>query len=118
MLKVPFGAAFPHENVHSEPQFLAGLLQFRALVIRAHAGERIGVQILPAQPGRMPIDHFAFARLDLGQLALEPEKHARVIHQFRDARDAFVRDHEPQIIRRETRARRLQMVLPERKRAA
>jgi hypothetical protein len=57
----------------------------------------------------MSVDHFSFTRFNLGQLAFDSEKDAGVIHQLSDAGDAVVRDHEFEIVGRETRAGRFQM---------
>ena len=109
MLEIAFGAALADEQVHSEAQLLPRFVQLRALVIGANAGERVGVQVFPAQAGRMAVDHFAAARFDLRQLALHSQKNAGIIHQLGDAGDPIVRDHQAQIVRGEARARRFQM---------
>ena len=109
MFQVSFRAAFPHEQVQPETQLLARFLELGALVIGADAGQRIGVQIFPAQSRRMPIDHLAAAGVDLGQLAFVTEKYAWIIHQLRHACDAIVRHHEGEIVGGKTRARCFQM---------
>ncbi len=97
VFEIAFRAALAHEQMHPEPQLLARFLQLRAFVIGTHASERIGIQILAAQPWRVAVDQLAFAGADLRQFAFHPEKNAGIIHQLRHARDAFVVDHLRQI---------------------
>ena len=90
VFQIPFRASFAHEQMHSEPQFFTRFFQLRAFVIGAHAGQRIGIQIFPAQTGRVPINHLAFAGANFRELAFHPEKNAGIIHQLGDPGNAVV----------------------------
>src|SRR5262249_48254404 len=57
---------------------------------------------------RVAVDALAFASLDLGQLALVPKINAGIVHQFSDAGDALVSDHQPQVVGGQARSRGLE----------
>src|SRR5688572_4923810 len=78
--EVSLGAPFTYEQVHPEPQLLAGLVEFGRLVIRAHTGKNVGVEILAAESRGVAVDSLAFSGLYLGQFSFVPEIDARVVH--------------------------------------
>ena len=78
-------------------------------VIGAHAGERVGVEIFSAQTGRVAVNALALAGVNFRQFAFRAEKNAGKIHQLGHARDAFVGNHQLQIVRRKICAGSFQM---------
>ena len=51
--------ALPHHDVLPAPQLFHGFMDVRAFMIGLHPGSDIGVQLLPAEEGCVPIDLFA-----------------------------------------------------------
>ncbi len=78
--QVPFGAAFAQKEMQTQPELLPRLGQFGGFVIGLNAGQHVGVQIAPRQPGRVAVNVFALAGLDLGQFARFSEIDARIVH--------------------------------------
>src|ERR1035441_7430298 len=109
MSKVSFRAAFAQQDVHAEPQLLARFLDFNGLVIRAHAGKRVSIEIFSAQAGRMAVNRLALANFNFRQFAFRTEIDAGEIHEFSDARDPLVGDHQLQIVGGQFRAGGFQM---------
>ena len=51
--------ALPHHDVLSAPQLFHGFMDVRAFMVGLHPGGDIGVQLLPAEEGRMSVNFFA-----------------------------------------------------------
>ncbi len=60
VFEISLRASFPDEQMQPEPQLLPRFLQLGALVVGAHSGERVGIQVFPRKPGACPSTAFPF----------------------------------------------------------
>ncbi len=104
--------------MHPEAELLLRFGQLGGFVIGLDPRQHVGIQIAAPQTRSVAVDVLALARFDLGQLALGAQIDAGIIHQFGDAGDALVADHQSEVLRRDSGARRLPRAWPARRRGA